>query len=179
MRRKNITSEMMKDYITESLLILMENKAYADITIGEITKKAGVNRSTYYRNFEKKEDIIKHFFIKIMDTYLETINVNIDMKTYLTGMFHAFLLHKKQIMTIYNSHTAYILFDTLNKYFTDRTEQNPDTTSFNEKFALYYHTGGIFNTLILWFANGMNPSPEKLAELSIHLTPPKFTPALL
>ena len=46
MRRKNITSEMMMGYIQQALLLLMKDKAYPDITIGEITAKAGVNRST-------------------------------------------------------------------------------------------------------------------------------------
>ena len=61
MRRSNTTTEMMKEYISESLLILMEGKAYDDISIGEITAKAGVNRSTYYRNFSSKNEIIKFY----------------------------------------------------------------------------------------------------------------------
>ena len=40
MRRKNITSEMMMEYIEQALLLLMKDKAYPDITIGEITAKA-------------------------------------------------------------------------------------------------------------------------------------------
>lgn len=179
MRRKNITSEMMKDYITESLLILMETKPYSDITIGEITKKAGVNRSTYYRNFDSKEDIIKHFFIGIMDSYLKTIPDNIDMENYLTGMFHAFLDKKRQIMLIYQNNTAYILFDTLNSYFTERVSEKFSTNVFEEKFYLYYHTGGIFNTFLLWFSNDMSPSPEELAKLSVHITPANFRPVLI
>lgn len=47
MRKKNTTTEMMKGYIADSLLHLMSTKPYNDITIAEITKKAGVNRSTY------------------------------------------------------------------------------------------------------------------------------------
>ena len=45
MRRKNLTSEMMMSYIAEALVLLMQQKPYSEITIGEITKKAGVNRS--------------------------------------------------------------------------------------------------------------------------------------
>lgn len=46
MRRKNETSENMMDYITEALLILMREKRYDKIAIGEITTKTGVDRAT-------------------------------------------------------------------------------------------------------------------------------------
>ncbi|MDR0249377.1 MAG: TetR/AcrR family transcriptional regulator [Oscillospiraceae bacterium] len=58
MKRKNTTTQMMKGYIAESLLLLIIQKAYSDISIGEIAGRAGVNRSTYYRNFALKEGIV-------------------------------------------------------------------------------------------------------------------------
>lgn len=169
----------MKDYITESLLLLMEDKPYSEISIGEITQKAGVNRSTYYRNFDCKEDIIKRFYISIMDSYLETINGNINMETYLTGMFHAFLAKKKQVMLIYQNNVSYIFFDTLNSYFAEHITKDTGAASFRDTFSLYYHTGGIFNSLLFWFSNNMEPSPEELAKLSVYLIPEKFKPILL
>ena len=63
--------QLTKAYIIQSLFILMKTKDYTDITIQDITNKAGVNRSTYYRNFSCKENIIETFFNKIMDDYLE------------------------------------------------------------------------------------------------------------
>lgn len=71
MRRKSITTEMMKSYIADALLILMTKKDYTDITVGEIVEKAGVNRSTYYRHFEKKEDVITYFLDQISKDILE------------------------------------------------------------------------------------------------------------
>lgn len=47
MRRKNTTSKMMKGYIIGALLLLMKKRNFSEISIGEITDKAGVNRSTY------------------------------------------------------------------------------------------------------------------------------------
>lgn len=179
MRRKNITSEMMKNYMTESLLLLMERKNYADITVGEITTKAGVNRSTYYRHFESKEDMIKYFFVWILDSYLATVQEGIDTKSYLTGMFRAFLTRKRQIMTIYKSNLAYVFFDTLNSYFTERFGQKTGADSFDAQFSLYYHTGGIFNAFILWFSNDMEPSPEKLAAMAVTIMTQESKPVLL
>ena len=72
MRRKNITTYMMKEYITEALLQLMKKKNFEKLTIEEITDRAGVNRSTYYRNFKSKEMIVQFYFDNIITPNLQS-----------------------------------------------------------------------------------------------------------
>jgi len=57
--------------ITEALFSLMETKPFSEITVTELIKKAGVARSTYYRNFSAKEDIVKLFFKQIFFDFLK------------------------------------------------------------------------------------------------------------
>ena len=92
MRRKNVTSEMMMAYIEQALLLLMQSRPYSDITIGEITEKAGVNRSTYYRHFPTKDSIIKSYLDAIMEEYQNRFrNLHSDdYALYLRTMFEAF-----------------------------------------------------------------------------------------
>ena len=49
---------MMMDYIAQALLQLMETAPFAAITVQQIAARAGVNRSTYYRHFSGKEDVL-------------------------------------------------------------------------------------------------------------------------
>ena len=44
------TKEFTKNCIMEALLQLMHIKNYNDITITDITKRAGVSRMSYYRH---------------------------------------------------------------------------------------------------------------------------------
>ncbi len=55
---KNKTHEFALDCIYQALVKLMEDKPYQEITITDITKKAGVSRMAYYRNFSEKDDIL-------------------------------------------------------------------------------------------------------------------------
>ncbi|WP_366516824.1 TetR/AcrR family transcriptional regulator [Staphylococcus carnosus] len=39
-------------------MLLLEKENFDKITITKICDKAGINRSTFYRNYENKEDIV-------------------------------------------------------------------------------------------------------------------------
>lgn len=45
--------------MNEALLLLLEKKDYEYITIKEICKKAGVNRSTFYLHYENMNDLLE------------------------------------------------------------------------------------------------------------------------
>lgn len=71
---------MMKSYMVDALLILMSEKDFQSITVEEIAVKAGVNRSTYYRHFNGKEDIIFYFLDSVMREYLEEPDAKPEFK---------------------------------------------------------------------------------------------------
>ena len=58
----NTQNKLVKEYMTDALLMLMESKPYDTISVTEITKKAGVSRMAFYRNYEVKDDIIDNYF---------------------------------------------------------------------------------------------------------------------
>jgi AcrR family transcriptional regulator len=54
----NGAHELAVDCIYTALLQLMQTKPYRDISITEITRRAGVSRMAYYRNYADKDDIL-------------------------------------------------------------------------------------------------------------------------
>ena len=58
MRRKNINNQIIRECITEALLILMQKQPFQEITVMELTKKAGVGRVSFYRNYDSKESVL-------------------------------------------------------------------------------------------------------------------------
>ncbi|WP_211749408.1 TetR/AcrR family transcriptional regulator [Paenibacillus sp. Marseille-Q4541] len=53
--------QQSKEWITLSLLYLMETKVYSDIKVTEIAKKSGLARQTIYRNYQDKDDILYEY----------------------------------------------------------------------------------------------------------------------
>ena len=61
-------NQIVQESIFTALIQLMQ-KEFHNITITEITEKAGVSRMSYYRNYSSKEDIL----IKYLDRILMNI----------------------------------------------------------------------------------------------------------
>lgn len=63
------------DCIYTALTQLMKTMPYKDITITDITNKAGVSRMAYYRNYKDKDDIlVKHVEHSIYELEQKIIN---------------------------------------------------------------------------------------------------------
>ena len=57
MKRNLSFNQTVREAIALSLIFLMKTKPFSQITISEIAQKAGVSRSSIYRNFNTKEEI--------------------------------------------------------------------------------------------------------------------------
>ena len=67
----NPTAIKSQKWFTETLLCLMEEKSYADISIMDICKKADLSRQTFYNYFESKDDLFRFL---LRNTYEEKLN---------------------------------------------------------------------------------------------------------
>lgn len=177
MRRKNTTSEMMKSYIAQSLFILMNHKALSDITIGEVTTKAGVNRATYYRHFESKLQIIQYYYAGILAEYAATLNgkEKVNLEEYLSGLFTHLMKYKKELLLIYQNDVSYLILETLKDLFF----KTAIATSLETELAIHYHTGGIYGVFLLWFSHDMKENPAQMSKASVQVLSNQFVPMLL
>ena len=167
MRRKNTTHEMMLGYMAGALLELMLEKDYTKISIGEIAKKAGVDRSSYYRHFKSKEDIISFFFDMVLKESLEgyTNLSSIDFTLYIHSIYTAFFNYRKEILLIHYANLSFLLLDVLSKrfQFSELAKDFP----LSKQYELSYIIGGIYNNLIFWMSRDMKETPDELTEISL------------
>jgi AcrR family transcriptional regulator len=97
-----------KDRIVESLIELMKTNEFEAITVKDISELAEVNRSTYYRNFKSKEDIIRYKLELMMDEYLtEYENKSTRTKeTYIQTILETFLKYDEFLKTIHRQNQS-------------------------------------------------------------------------
>lgn len=59
------TTEFLKECMADSLLRLMKEKPFSKITVNEIAQAAGVNRSTWFRNFDAKNEALTFKLVRL------------------------------------------------------------------------------------------------------------------
>ena len=58
----------------EALLLLLEEKEYDRITVKEVCKKAGVNRTTFYLHYEGMNDLLEETVSMINERFKESLS---------------------------------------------------------------------------------------------------------
>ena len=71
--RENPMSIRSKNALGTALLKLMISRELEDISIQDITKKAGLSRQTFYTNFREKEDILVYLVGGLFGRYRERL----------------------------------------------------------------------------------------------------------
>jgi len=161
MKRKGVSTDKLKEYIVQSLILLLKKKSFAMITIQEITAKAGVNRSTYYRNFTSKTEIIKYYFDNLHEEYYKNITLNITTEQNLYELFNYYYKHKDDLLLFHKNGLSHLILDSLNKLFKLTIKKK----TYAEIYKAYFYAGGVFNSLLLWLSNDMNNKSRHIYEL--------------
>jgi len=168
-KNSNIQNMITKESIFTALMILMEKKNFKEISITEITKKAGVSRMAFYRNYNIKEDIIATYIDELFKEYFKEIirKENIDDYENLRLYFSYFRKHEKLISNLINSNLINMLLEKCIESFYALSKDTPCNKSYSpeqHKFWIEYMAGGLYNVLIEWAKSGMIQSDEYMAK---------------
>lgn len=168
----------MKTYMAQSLLLLLEKSAFDEISIGEITRRAGVNRSTYYRNFTSKEDVVRFYLNQIMEEYIAAYALlgKRSLEDYLETLFQHFYARKNELLLLYQNNLSHLLLDTLNEWL--HQSKKAERIEAQEQYRIAYHVGGVYNHLMLWFSRGMEEKPLEMVQIALSILPAGFQPFL-
>lgn len=161
-----------KKAITQALFALMEEKPYEQITVSDIVRKAGISRATYYRNFYRKEDIIRGYlaFLKkeMFHAFENTPVVTEDLSVYLSpDLFERLMVfvfstcHKEQkkLLLIINNGLGGMILEEMTLY----SESIIETGDTDDLYRAFFLQGAAYNMMIQWLKLGAKESPEAIA----------------
>ena len=66
----------------------MTEEDFNSIKITEITRRAQVDRKTFYRNFESKEDILIHYGDLLAQEFIKKIKATSELNCYKVGLIY-------------------------------------------------------------------------------------------
>ena len=152
---------LVDTYITEAFLLLLKEKAYQDISITEICKKAGVTRMSFYRNFESKENILLKRVRAVTDSFLKASAISYKNDT-LSNYFAKLFTHMQQqtelCSALNHAGLLYMVKDEFDRVFLNTYRREYD------EYKSVFLAGGIYNVFLFWFVHGCREHPEDLAK---------------
>lgn len=171
----NSQNKITKESIFTALMILMEKKNFNEISITEITSKAGVSRMAYYRNYKLKEDIIINYLDELFEDYVNKILSYEEPDKYKIAClyFAYFRKHEKLIMNLIDSNLTNLILDRFDKYLYfifQNIVSNKAHSPEDEEYVIEYISGGLYKILIEWVKSGMKESDEYMGKLICDLT---------
>ena len=157
MRNKDFSKECIFNALAE----IMKNKDYLDIQINEICEKAGFNRSTFYRNFSSKLDILNYKIEIEALKYKKLVDESND-QTFIYKVTKMFELLRDSFYIFYQIRKAKLdsyLYDVFKRIYPFSEEE------LKQKYYVEFKSAGVFQVIMKWMDNGMIESNDEMALL--------------
>ncbi len=152
-----------RESIEKALILLMKEKEFSDISITDITKRAGVSRVTYYRNYSSKEDILSGYLQNVVtDFYLALKDYDAVTQTreLWVTLFEKMKEHSQEIILLMKAGYGDEL---LNSYIRginagiSGPEENPELY-----YSNCYWVGALHSMTKEWIRGGMKESIDQM-----------------
>lgn len=148
------------EHLTDSLLTLLQKKAICEISISELCEVAGVGRTSFYRNFEIKEDILKRhietLFQGWMNEWKSRTELPIDQSVFL--VFSHLEANRSFYGLLYERGLIYLLKDILLDLWGFDPEQEVVAA-----YASAYVAFFLYGWIEVWLRRGMKETAAELA----------------
>ena len=168
-RGNNPTAIQSQNWLAESLIVLMEEKPFSQITVQDICKKADLSRQTFYNFFSAKEEILRYC---LQQKYEEQFSKYSDSLTISIGeiveAFTDVLTENKQLLNLMvNNGLDGIIADEISKcisLFANRfvnSEHSKEILPYSESLL----SGALAHLLVFWFQQEKPISQNALNEI--------------
>lgn len=155
MNRHTEEHQIVIQSLTDALYQLADEKPFSEITIQELIEKAGVARSTYYRNFNSKEEIFMNHFNQLINRFLQEHPVSsineVYTKQYIASVLDFIIPYKRHIRILNKTGMSIFFLNRLNDYLLNL--KTTHQLSNEEIFKLYSIAGAEYNLIFNWFTN--------------------------
>lgn len=168
----------------EALIELLSKKKYDLITVKDVCKKAGVNRSTFYLHYESFDDLLKESIAyvnekcwrKFKERGIERIDVNSDdlndliliNEKYLVPYLEYIRENQKLYSVIVDQPQLFQTDKLYREFFENIFDPILRRFGFSSEDNLYimeYYIKGSFGLIMRWVAGGCKEEISKIVQL--------------
>ncbi|WP_088043649.1 TetR/AcrR family transcriptional regulator [Bacillus sp. EAC] len=166
-----------KKALKEAMITLMQKKDFKEITVKDLVFSADVNRGTFYKHYQFKEDILNEIIDDVINDLIESYREPYkDMETFeiskLTSNGIKVFEHVHKYSNFYslivqsNILTGFQrkICDVLKNLSLQDLIVHNSNNLINRELVASYHSHAIFGMIIEWINDGFKYSPSYMAE---------------
>lgn len=161
-RRKNRQNVLSRKWMQEALIKLLKTQDLYEISISDLTKKAGISRVTFYRNYEDISDVLFD--------YLELsefgMNEHREAESYLPNLLRCYFEFCYKNNVVINTIMKYNLqarfCDLLVNQLSSSSYLLVSSYGYKSKYEISALVGIVSQILLEWIRNGMKESVEEM-----------------
>lgn len=166
---KNPTALQSQEWILQALLNLMEDIIYDKISVSEICRKAEVDRRTFYRNFNSKNEVLEQHIKNLSNEYMAEFNKTDKNDRYAVTLlfFEFWARHISFIKNVKNCGLCDFVFSHFEQFVKSNQELliGSDRSNPNINYIFAYRIGGFWNVVLTWVTENASISPVELAAI--------------
>lgn len=170
--KENVQVTRSKEWIYNALMYLLKKNAFRKVSIEDITKKAGVARPTFYRNFESKEDILIDQGRKIYERLMTDLESGIDAgdATYdsIKKMIIVFDEYSELFEVFINNNLEYLIFQSFEVEISSLLKKIFDVDK-EDRYKAKFLEGALFSIVVEWIKNSKAESVEEMTKIIYNL----------
>ena len=161
--KNNKRRKESQDKIERAFIELLQDRELKEITVSDLIKSTGLNRSTFYANYMDIYDLADKTREKLENEF-SNLFVDYDYFNERTGALKMFR-HIKENQIFYNSYFKLCYDDKflVSKYDAKRAEI--EHLDGNLKYHIEFFRNGLNAIIKLWLAGGCQESPEEMAQV--------------
>ncbi|WP_413375995.1 TetR/AcrR family transcriptional regulator C-terminal domain-containing protein [Alkalihalobacillus sp. 1P02AB] len=166
-----------KNALKEALISLMNTKDFKEITITDIVQIADLNRGTFYKHYQYKEDILEEIIddviTHLIDSYRKPYKdkETFDVSQLSSNAIHIFdhvltysnfysLIVQSNVLSGFHHKIYKVIKDLILHDLTDYIS----THTINKELLASYHSYAIMGIIIEWIENDFKYSSNYMAE---------------
>lgn len=157
------TTAFLKECLADALIQLLEVKPIERITIPEIAELAGVGRTTYFRHFTTKEEMLTYKYVCLWNRWAQehslTVRNTFILENGLT-FFQYNLSIRKLLEITYKRNLQTALYESFRQIMKPQCGTDP-LDCYQSRFYSY----GLFGLLDEWVLRGFCETPEQMAAI--------------
>ena len=161
------SNKVTREALQIAMFKLMGTTPFDKITISDITKRAGVSRAAFYRNYASKEALVEEICQAVfseLNASMKSERFQKDRKIWYTNFFQTIQENKEYFQIYLDAHLQ------ISDQFV--LEALYPSSSIQEYYTYAAREGAFLSILTDWFRSGMRETPEEMAQICYDILMP-------